>query len=153
MSLSRLPRPLLLLGPAGFAPQALCLWLALASEPYRWAALAAGCLYAAVILSFLGGLWWMAALLGGLRSGWIYGAAVAPSLIGWASLLPWIAGWAWPAPSLVVLAATIAATPLVDRDLARRVSLPDGWLRLRAILAMGLGGLTLALGLVGLGAR
>lgn len=107
--------------------------------------LAAGCFYAALILSFLGGLWWMAGLLSGLRAGWIYGAAVAPSLIGLGALLPWCMGLNWPEPSLMVLALALLATPLIDRALARHIAFPRGWLRLRMIMTSGLGLLTLAL--------
>lgn len=106
-------------------------------------ALAAACFYAAIILSFMGGMWWMAALLSGLREGWVYGLAVAPSLIGFAALLPWCVGWIWPGPSLVALALALLASPLVDRALARHMVLPVGWLRLRGILAGVLGLVTL----------
>lgn len=142
---SQLPRPLVILGLAGLAPQALCLVLAAQGGPSYWFAVAAGCCYAAVILSFLGGLWWMAGLLGGIGSGWLYAVAVAPSLIGWAALLPWCVGWPWPAPSLCVLGLTLLLSPLVDWQLARHVALPPGWLRLRLIMAGGLGTTTLLL--------
>lgn len=153
MSGTNLPRPLVVLGLSGLAPQVLCLALVLAPGPYRWVALAAGCFYAAIILSFLGGLWWMAGLLGGLRRAWIYGLAVVPSLIGWACLLPWNLGWTWPEPALLMLGLVLATTPVVDRVLAQQVALPAGWLRLRVIMAGGLGALTLALGVAGLGLK
>ena len=124
-------------------PQAICLALVVQGGPERWIALAAACFYAAIILSFLGGMWWMAGLLSGLRAGWVYGLAIVPSLIGWAALLPWSAGWNWPGPSLVVLALALLASPLVDRTLARHVAFPAGWLRLRVIMTSGLGFLTL----------
>ena len=124
-------------------PQAICLALVVQGGPERWIALAAACFYAAIILSFLGGMWWMAGLLSGLRASWVYGLAIVPSLIGWAALLPWSAGWSWPGPSLVVLALALLASPLVDRTLARHVAFPAGWLRLRVIMTGGLGFLTL----------
>lgn len=147
-SQTALPRPLVLLGLAGMAPQALCLALVLLSGSYQWVGLAAGCLYAAIILSFLGGLWWMAGLLAGQTAAWIYVIAVLPSLAGWATLLPWIFGWPWPGPSLMALGALLLASPLVDRTLAASIALPPGWLRLRLIMAGGLGLLTLMLALV-----
>ena len=52
----------------------------------------AGSVYAALILSFLGGLWWMEALIRQDRRALPYIAAVAPSLIGWAILLPPLLG-------------------------------------------------------------
>ena len=138
-----LPRPLTALGLAGLVPQAICLMAVASGGPERWIALAAGCFYAAIILSFLGGMWWMAGLLAGLRAGWVYGLAVLPSLTGFAALLPWTVGWSWPGPSLVVLALALLASPLVDRKLARHMAVPQGWLRLRMIMAGGLGLMTL----------
>ena len=90
-----------------------------------------------------GELWWMTALLAGVRSGWTYALAVTPSLIGFAALLPWGGGWRWPHPSLVALGLTLLASPLVDLYLNRRTSLPNSWIRLRAVMASGLGLLTL----------
>lgn len=138
-----LPRSLIAFGLAGLLPQVICLGLVYHGGPERWMALAAACFYAAIILSFLGGLWWMAGLLSGLRAGWVYGLAVVPSLIGFGALLPWGWGWDWPGPSLVVLGAGLIASPLVDRALARHLALPASWLRLRMIMAGGLGLLTL----------
>ena len=143
MSIASLPRPLVAFGLGGLLPQAICLALVVQGGPERWIALAAACFYAAIILSFLGGMWWMAGLLSGLRAGWVYGLAIVPSLIGWAALLPWSAGWNWPGPSLVVLALALLASPLVDRTLARHVAFPAGWLRLRVLMTSGLGFLTL----------
>ena len=117
-------------------------------EADRWFALAAGCCYAAVILSFLGGLWWMAGLLSGRTGEGFYALAVAPSLIAWAALLPWCFGWSWPGPSLLVLGGSLLASPLVDRQLARTMTLPADWLRLRMVLAGGLGLSTMALAMV-----
>ena len=143
-----LPRPLVWLGLAGVVPQAPCLAAALLSEPWRWVALAAGCFYAGLILSFLGGLWWMAGLLAGERRSWIHGLAVVPSLAGWAALLPWLLGWPWPGPSLVVLGLLLLASPLADGVIARAIAFPAGWLRLRTAMAGGLGLLTLGLSAV-----
>jgi hypothetical protein len=70
-----------------------------------------------VILSFLGGLWWMAALVGKETNAGSYVVAVVPSLAGWGAMLPWCFGWPWPAPSLIVLGVFLLASPLVDRAL------------------------------------
>ncbi|MFN4222780.1 MAG: DUF3429 domain-containing protein [Novosphingobium meiothermophilum] len=144
-----LPAPVVVLGLAGWLPQALCLVLVVHGGDWQWSAKAAGCFYAALILSFLGGLWWMAGLLARVQSAGLYGVAVLPSLAAWAALLPWTEGWHWPGPSLVVLGLLLLASPLVDRRLARtmpaHLPLPDGWLRLRVWMATGLGLLTLAL--------
>ncbi len=146
---TRLPRPLVFLGLAGCAPQAICLALVLLSGPYQWVGLAAGCFYAAIILSFLGGLWWMAALLAGQTKAWIYILAIFPSLAGWLALLPWVFGLSWPGPSLIALGLILLVSPLVDIVFSRHIAVPSGWLRLRVIMATGLGGLTLAISLVG----
>lgn len=142
---ARLPRSFVLLGLSGIAPQAICLALVVHGGPERWIALAAGCAYAAVILSFLGGLWWMAALLAGRTEPGIMALAVLPSLFAWATFLPWCFGATWPGPSLVGLAVVLLASPLADRHLARTISFPAGWLRLRVAMATGLGVLTLAM--------
>jgi hypothetical protein len=63
-------------------------------------------------------------------------------LISLAAYLPWIFGWSWPGPSLVVMAACLLLSPLVDRELALTISLPQGWLTLRRNLSLGLGALT-----------
>ena len=143
MLIPTLPRPPVVLGLGGLLPQAICLVLVVHGGPERWIALAAACFYAALILSFLGGLWWMAGLLSGQRELWVYGVASVPSLIGLAALLPWSVGWDWPGPSLVALALALLASPLVDRVLARHVDFPAGWLRLRVMMTTGLGLLTL----------
>ena len=149
MTRATLPKPMVLLGLAGVLPQAVCLWLVVGGGPLGWSALAAGCFYAALIASFLGGLWWMAALLSGVRRADVYGVAVIPSLAAWAALLPWTVGWNWPGPSLVALGLLLLASPLVDRWLARTIALPAGWLGLRMAMATGLGGLTLGLAFAG----
>lgn len=149
MDMDKLPRPVVVLGLAGWLPQAACLWAVIGGGPLGWSALAAGCFYAALILSFLGGLWWMAGLLGGVRRADLYVVAVMPSLAGWAALLPWTVGARWPGPSLVVLGFLLLGSPLVDRWLVRLVPMPRGWLTLRAWMAGGLGGLTLGLAMAG----
>ena len=147
MPIFALPRPVLWLGLAGILPQAVCLAVAIVQPDWRWVALAAGCFYAAVILSFLGGLWWMQALLRG-EPGWEpYLWSVAASLSGWALLLPWTFGWSWPGPSLLLLGLAVLLSPLVDRRLARSLPVPDSWLALRQLMATGLGVLTLLQGL------
>lgn len=140
-----LPRPIVCLGLAGLAPQAICLVMALQGGASHWFAIAAACCYAAIILSFLGGMWWMAAALSGLRDPGIYVLAVLPSLTAWAALLPWCVGWTWPGPSLGLLGLLLLVSPLVDASLGQRIALPAGWLRLRWMMAAGLGLQTLAI--------
>lgn len=145
-SLTNLAR---VLGYAGLLPQIICLAMILAGHEWRYAALAGGFAYAAAIFSFLGGVWWGQAIAGG-REGktattGAYLVAVMPSLIAVALFLPWTLGWEWPGPALLYLGALILTSPLVDRALG--YAAPD-FLRLRWHLSIGLGALTIALGLV-----
>ena len=140
-----LPRVALRFGFAGLLPQAIALFLVMTDSEQRWSALAVGYAYAALIFSFLGGVWWGQALSMKSAPSWIYAAAVAPSLIALATYVPWVIGAEWPGPSLVVLGVCLILSPLVDRAIGRSVALPEGWMRLRLMLSAGLGALTLLL--------
>lgn len=145
------PIPLLprLLGLAGLIPMAGLLWLVLAGgDSTRYAALALGWLYAALLFSFLGGLWWgLAAAAGARAPAWLWIISVVPSLAALATLLPWLIGEPWPGPSLVWLGLAILVSPLVDRQIAARGLVPPWWLALRLILSAGLGPMAIAMGL------
>lgn len=132
------------LGYAGLSPQIICLAMVLSGHEWRYSALAGGFAYAAAIFSFLGGVWWGQAVQSGRASTGAYAVAVLPSLLAVALFLPWTFGWSWPGPALLYLGALILASPLIDRALgfAR-----GDFLRLRWHLSLGLGGLTIALGL------
>lgn len=108
-------------------------------------ALAGGFAYAALIFSFLGGVWWGQLLSSGKAGLAGFAVSVLPSLIALALFLPWTFGWSWPGPALVYLAVFIALSPLVDRAL--RLS-DRTFMRLRWHLSLGLGVLTFALGLL-----
>ena len=54
----------------------------------------------------------------------LHRGGVAPSLIALALWFPWMVGWSWPGPELVVLGLLIAASPLVDRAIG--FGPPDG---------------------------
>lgn len=144
-----LTMPARVLGYAGLLPQIICLAMILAGHEWRYAALAGGFAYAAAIFSFLGGVWWGQAIAGGgegkTATTGAYLVAVMPSLIAVALFLPWTLGWEWPGPALLYLGALILTSPLVDRALG--YAGPD-FLRLRWHLSIGLGALTIALGLV-----
>ena len=73
--------------------------------------------------------------------GWLWLAAVVPSLVALATYLPWVFGAEWPGPSLAVLGVAIIASLWVDRRIAP--SAPAWWMRLRAPLSLGLGGASL----------
>jgi hypothetical protein len=137
------------LGYAGLLPQIICVAMVVSGHEWRYTALAGGFAYAAAIFSFLGGVWWGQAVqsAGSDRpaSTGAYLLAVIPSLLAVALFLPWTFGWEWPGPALLYLGALIALSPLIDRALG--FARPD-FLRLRWHLSLGLGGLTIALGLV-----
>lgn len=134
------------LGYAGLLPQILCVAMIVTGHEWRFAALAGGFAYAAAIFSFLGGVWWGQALSSARATTGAYVLAVLPSLLAVALFLPWTFGWDWPGPALLYLGALILASPLVDRALGHAA--PD-FLRLRWHLSIGLGGLTIGLGLLG----
>jgi hypothetical protein len=131
------------LGLAGIAPQALALMSVLSGDESRWVALAAAYGYAALIFSFLGGLWWGIGLSQPKPRPWIFAVAVAPSLIAFATYLPWIWGLDWPQPALMVLGLCLVTSPLVDHALTKTgIIFPDGWITQRWVMSLGLGGLT-----------
>ncbi|WP_341207945.1 DUF3429 domain-containing protein [uncultured Sphingomonas sp.] len=139
--------PPAVLGVAGLLPQMACVAIALAEPEARMAAGVVGGGYAALILSFLGGMWWMQALLRSDERWWPYLLAVAPSLIGWAALLAVIGGVAPPTAALMALALALLASPLGDREIGPLLRGVPAWRQLRLTLSSGLGGLTLALAL------
>lgn len=139
-----------LLGFAGLIPQGLVLMgLVLGGPDIRFAALSLGFAYAALIFSFLGGVWWgLAAAAPAPRPGWVWVAAVLPSLLALGSAWPWATGQTWPGPSLVILGMLIISSVLVDLKLASLGMTPSGWMSLRLPLSLGLGAMTLLAGLL-----
>ena len=136
-----------LLGYAGLLPLVGCV-AGLALLPmHRALLLDAGFGYAALIYSFLGGLWWGKGVALGRASAPLFAVAVVPSLLAWGLMLLQRIGWT-SAQALLVLAVAILVSPLVDLVLARRGSSVRGWLSLRLQLSTGLGVLTLALALL-----
>ena len=133
------------LGYAGLLPQIICLVLAASGHEYQYTALAGGFAYAAAIFSFLGGVWWGQAIASGRGGAGSYLVAVMPSLLAVALFLPWSFGWEWPGPALMYLGALILASPLVDRALGFAAK---DFMRLRVQLSVGLGVLTILLGIV-----
>ena len=136
------------LGLAGLLPQFTCLAV-LYAGPAEWreAAVAIAFAYAALILSFLGGMWWgiAAAAPAAQRRkalGWLWIAAVLPSLVALACFLPWALDWAWPEPSLVMLGGALLVSLGVDAKLGALA--PRWWMALRVPLSTGLGLATIA---------
>lgn len=140
--------PPVVLGVAGLLPQIACVTLAVLEPGTRAVAAILGGAYAALILSFLGGMWWMQALLRSDERWWPYLLAVAPSLIGWAVLLAVIGGAAPPAAALMTLALALFASPFGDREVGALLRGVLAWRQLRLALSGGLGAMTLVLALV-----
>ena len=133
-----------LLGLSGLLPQLGAVALLLSGDPQsRFSALAIAYAYAAIILSFLGGLWWGLAARTDSPPRWLWFASVAPSLIALGTAWPWMVGLRWPGPSLVVLGISLIAALLVDRALVKAGIAPPGWMKLRMPLSLGLGVLTM----------
>lgn len=148
-----MPRAAIILGAAGVLPQAICLLIVAFFPEWGWVAISAACFYAAIILAFLGGMWWMQGLASGSSGSGPYVMGVLPPIICWLALLPWCLGWTWPGPSLFLLGGALSASPLVDQALPRRTPLPDRWIALRWTLAIWLGVITTVVGLLGLSFR
>lgn len=136
-----------LLGYAGLLPLVGAAMGLMLLPMHRALLLDAGFGYAALIYSFLGGLWWGQGVAQGRASAWLFGLAVVPSLLAWGLMLLQRLGWT-STQALLVLAAAILVSPVVDLVLARSGSPARGWLALRFQLSTGLGLLTLALALL-----
>jgi hypothetical protein len=134
-----LPKPL---GYAGLVPQLIAVLMLFDEGGLRWIAIAGGFGYAALIFSFLGGIWWGLALRENNPPQWIYGVAILPSLIALATYLPWTWGWDWPVPSLWVLVVCLILSPSIDVAISKTIPLPSGWIKMRIQLSLGLGFLT-----------
>lgn len=134
-----------LLGLSGLLPQIFAVAaLLIGGLDWRFTALALAYAYAALILSFLGGLWWgLGARAPAGAPAWLWIAAVTPSLIALVSAIPWSIGARWPGPSLVLIGGSLIAALVVDLRLVARGIAPAGWLALRVPLSLGLGTLTL----------
>lgn len=146
----RLPPIARVLGFAGLVPQAAAVAVIVAGGPdLRSAALGLAYVYAALIFSFLGGVWWgLGAAADGPAPRWVWIVAVAPSLIALACALPLVNRPADLSLSLVALGGLIAFSLLADLRLKAAGLTPEGWLALRIPLSLGLGLLTLAAGLI-----
>ncbi len=133
------------LGYCGLLPQLFIVVYSAMGAENLWVGQAMGFGYAALIFSFLGGAYWGIALMLPKAPAWLFAASVLPSLIAFATFLPWIWGLGWPVPSLIILAVCLLVSPAIDNIIARHFSLPIGWVKLRLHLSFGLGVLTLTL--------
>ncbi len=139
------------LGLFGLLPMLACLGYALVGDAeWREAARIVGGLYAGLILSFLGGAWWgiasaAPAAEGRGTLGWVWVAAVSPSLVAMGAGLWWLADPERPEPALVTIGFAILASPLVDLRLMQMGLTPRWWTGLRWPLSLTLGAATLGL--------
>ena len=138
----KLPRVAFLLGLSGLIPQMLAAAITL-HPPHAAFGQFAAFLYAALIFSFLGGLWWGIAAVDAAAPRWLYGVAVMPTLIAFGAGLLWIVRTGSAGQSLTIVGIGLLATPIVDWQLDRRGLVPGRWLTMRVILSAGLGALTL----------
>jgi len=153
-----IPTPAFSLGVAGLIPFIACsllVWVQLPLEQWlpveivqqrgskELATLALGA-YAAVILSFLGGVRWGNLLFdhASLRSWLPLTLSILPSLVAWPSLL------LTPVPMFLILGAGLVLQYALDIMAGKRGELPPWYLRLRLILTSG-AVLSLLLGLLG----
>lgn len=147
VEMKALPRAARQLGYAGLLPQLICFAYVVDGGKWQWTAQAIAFGYAALIFSFLGGMWWGIGLIRDEAPAWVFGWAVMPSLLALAAYAPWVFGWAWPAPSLIAVGVMLTLSPLVDCLIG---GLSREWLSLRTQLSLGLGGLTTLIGMVAL---
>ena len=150
--MSRVPFWPRMLGLAGLLPQLACLALAVSGiEPWAEHARLVAAIYAALIFTFLGGMWW--GLAAGAPAaerrgslGWLWVAAVVPSLLALALIGAWQLDLLPLEPVLVALGAGLLISLGVD---ARAGALaPRWWMALRAPLSVLLGAATLAIALI-----
>jgi hypothetical protein len=142
-----LPISAQLLGYAGLIPQAGCFAVALTSPPLAAAAAAVGWVYAGLIFSFLGGAWWGLALVDRRAPGWVLPVSVVPSLLALLTIVPTVLGARGMSLPLIVIGLGLLVSPLIDSRIAKFAALPEGWLRLRWHLSIGLGAMTILIGL------
>ena len=144
MDLAVLPPAAQWLGFAGLVPQvALAAVVIGGPSDQASAAVSLALCYAALILSFIGGVWWgLAAQPAKPARPWLWLAAVAPSLIAFAGLGAWVFGQA-PVLGLTIIGVALVATLAIDARLASNGWCARGWLRLRTPLSLGLGGVSL----------
>lgn len=144
-----------MLGYAGLLPNLVALGWALAlrgnpgGAPVVYALAMSAQVYAALILSFLGGMWWGVAALRvapGRLWPWL-AMAVAPSL--WAAAA-FLSAWIAPPPLgiALVLGAGLVLALFGDARLVRAAMVPAWWMRLRAPLSIGLAVETVAAALL-----
>ncbi len=131
---TRLPPAARWLGLAGLIPFFGCaVFILLADGPATsQRILGAMLVCGAVILSFLGGVAWGAAMARGEQGLLVYLQAVTPSLVAWLTLL-----FVYPLHQAFVMALAFALLWLLDRHHQAEDRFPAPYMRLRALLTIG----------------
>ncbi|KQM36403.1 DUF3429 domain-containing protein [Sphingomonas sp. Leaf10] len=143
----RPPIAAMLLGYAGLLPPIIAVAVRLIDPAKGGMMLALALFYAALILSFLGGMWWgavSARVSGAALSLWL-AIAVVPSLV---ALAAGAVLFASVLSAAAIVAAGLLGSLLVDMALIRAGHVPTWWMKLRVPLSVGLAALTLLTGLL-----
>lgn len=144
---ARPPIAAMVLGYAGLLPPIIAVAVRLIDPAKGGMLLALALFYAALILSFLGGMWWgavSARVSGAALSLWL-AIAVVPSLV---ALAAGAVLFASVLSAAAIVAAGLLGSLLVDMALVRAGHVPAWWMRLRVPLSVGLAALTLLTGLL-----
>jgi len=141
------PVPALLLGYAGLLPPIIGIVWRLIDPAKGGAANALALFYSALILSFLGGMWWgavAARVTGAALTLWL-AIAVVPTLV---ALVAGAVLFASVLSASAIVAAGLLGALLIDMALVRAGHVPMWWMKLRVPLSVGLAALTLLTGLL-----
>ncbi|KQM90992.1 hypothetical protein ASE70_15865 [Sphingomonas sp. Leaf22] len=142
----RPPLAALLLGYAGLLPPIVAVAVRLIDPAKGGMMLALALFYSALILSFLGGMWWgavSARVSGAALTLWL-GIAVVPTLV---ALVAGAVLFASVLSASAIVAAGLLGSLLVDMTLVRAGHVPAWWMKLRVPLSVGLAVMTLLTGL------
>lgn len=143
-----LPHAAFILGLAGLLPQVAACILALTNKDLAIYALVSGFAYAALIFSFIGGVWWGQALTTPTPQAWIFVAAVCPSLFSWGSALLMLLNIGWWPYAIGMVAMGLLVSPIIDLQIGKVITQPQTWMKLRWTLSIVLGGLTLTMAII-----
>jgi hypothetical protein len=146
MMVNKVSGPVRLLGYAGLLPQAALLLLILGLHDPTGIVHGMAFFYAALIFSFIGGIWWGFAMRRASGQGVLALLAILPTLGTIVLVAVAVHGslrWA-----MVALASAIMLTLPVDRRLAASSEAPTGWMGLRVPLSLGLATLTILAAMV-----
>lgn len=138
-----------LIGLAGLLPQAVAVILIVTGRGAFgfWAGVLLALAYGAIILSFVGGVWWGFAMRRDAGQAALAAISVIPSLVALALVIA-AAATGLAHLALIALGVAIALTLLVDRYLVATGEAPAGWMRLRIPLSLGLGLITILAGVL-----